>query len=390
METELANTITMYQAQIQYDKAAKELLGNKKILACILIYAVEEFKGMTIDEVVPLIEGDPIIGKTPLEPGLTNALQRVEDEIAITGSEEITGCDGATKGAMGFAVGNNEKGQKIVGLNTENAELNEGVIYFDVLFYVRMRDGLKQMIVNVEAQKDEPTGYDIINRAVFYVSRLISSQKERDFTEMHFNDMKPAYSIWICMNQEENSLEHIHLSSDKLLGNGNWKGNLDLINIVMIGLSKELPDKEEELKLHRLLGALFSQQLTAKQRLGIIEDEYIGTMEKKEKEVYSLMCNLSQGIKEEALAEGMALGEAKGMALGEAKGMALGRSEGIDLGRMYILISQVCKKIAKGKSVEVIAENLEEEPGTIQRIYETAKDFAPDYDVEQIYKALKE
>ena len=148
-----------------------------------------------------------------------------------------------------------------------------------------MRDGLKQMIVNVEAQKDEPTRYDIINRAVFYVSRLISSQKERDFTGMHFNDIKPSYSIWVCMNQEENSLEHIHLSSDKLLGNGNWKGNLDLINIVMIGLSKELPDKEEELKLHRLLGALFSQQLTAKQRLGIIEDEYIGTMEKEEKEL---------------------------------------------------------------------------------------------------------
>ena len=81
------------------------------------------------------------------------------------------------------------------------------------------------------------------------------------------------------------------------------------------------------------------------------------------------MCNLSQGIKEEA--------------------MALGEERGVALGRMYILISQVCKKIAKGKSVEVIAENLEEEPGTIQRIYETAKDFALDYDVEQIYNAMK-
>ena len=98
------------------------------------------------------------------------------------------------------------------------------------------------------------------------------------------------------------------------------------------------------------------------------------------------MCNLSQGIKEEALAEGIS----QGMALGEAKGIALGEERGVALGRMYILISQVCKKIAKGKSVEVIAENLEEEPDTIERICEVAKDFAPDYDVEQIYKALKE
>ena len=52
---------------------------------------------------------------------------------------------------------------------------------FDIVFYVRMKDGLSQIIINVEAQKDEPQRYGIINRAVFYVSRLISSQKERDF-----------------------------------------------------------------------------------------------------------------------------------------------------------------------------------------------------------------
>lgn len=44
-----------------------------------------------------------------------------------------------------------------------------------------MRDRLSQIIINVEAQKDEPNGYDILNRAIFYVSRMISSQKERDF-----------------------------------------------------------------------------------------------------------------------------------------------------------------------------------------------------------------
>lgn len=50
------------------------------------------------------------------------------------------------------------------------------MIRFDIIFYVRMRDGLSQIIINVEAQKDEPNGYDILNRAIFYVSRMISSQ----------------------------------------------------------------------------------------------------------------------------------------------------------------------------------------------------------------------
>ena len=40
-----------------------------------------------------------------------------------------------------------------------------------------MKDGLSQIIINVEAQKDESKGYEILNRAIFYVSRLISSQK---------------------------------------------------------------------------------------------------------------------------------------------------------------------------------------------------------------------
>ena len=33
-------------------------------------------------------------------------------------------------------------------------------------FDVRMKDGLSQIIMNVEAQKDEPDGYGILNRAI--------------------------------------------------------------------------------------------------------------------------------------------------------------------------------------------------------------------------------
>lgn len=338
LETELTDMTTISSAQIQYDEAAKKLLGNKKTLACILIYAVEEFRGMTIDEVVPFIEGEPIIGKTPVEPGWTNVRQTSPgqetesvvfvggpDSAVMRGVAEKSEDTVAGEGAASSAFQGKEEGRRITGMNTENSEWNEGIIYFDVLFYVWMRGGLKQMIVNVEAQKDNPTGYNIINRAVFYVSRLVSSQKEREFVGMHFDDIKPVYSIWICMNRQENSLEHIHLSSDRLLGNENWKGNLDLINIVMIGLSKDLPEKKEELRLHRLLGTMFSQHLTAGERVKIMEEEYMTSMEEEEREGVNIMCNLSQGIKEEALA----IGEAKGMAIGEAKGMALGEAKGM-------------------------------------------------------------
>ena len=85
--------------------------------------------------------------------------------------------------------------------------------------------------------KDEPTKYDILNRAIFYVSRLISSQKERDFENSSYDDIKRVYSIWVYMNMEKNTMSHIHLTKEDIVGSYDWKGKLDLLNIVMIGLA---------------------------------------------------------------------------------------------------------------------------------------------------------
>lgn len=202
-------------------------------------------------------------------------------------------------------------GQRITGLNTENQEHAEGLVRFDIVFYVRMKDGLSQIIINVEAQKDEPQRYGILNRAVFYVSRLISSQKERDFENTEYDDIKRVYSIWVCMNMEENSLSHIHLVKDDLVGYHDWRGKLDLFNIVMIGLAKKLPKQGEQYELHRLLGALFAEGLTAGERLNIIKEEYDIPIEQTIEQEVDVMCNLSQGIKEAGIAEGRVEGRAK-------------------------------------------------------------------------------
>ena len=133
-----------------------------------------------------------------------------------------------------------------------------------------MKDGLSQIIINVEAQKDEPTGYEILNRAIFYVSRLISSQKERDFENSSYDDIKRVYSIWVCMNMDESSMSHVHLTKEDLIGSYEWKGNLDLLNIIMLGLAKNLPEHDETYELHRLLGALLSKELTIEDRKSVV------------------------------------------------------------------------------------------------------------------------
>lgn len=279
MNTELKSAVMATDRDAQYDNSAKRLIAHKIILARILVKTVEEFKGMDPLEVAVLIEGLPYISAVPVEPGLTNAVHF-------------------------------QNGQRLVGFNTENQELNEGLVRFDIVFYVRMKDGLSQIIINVEAQKDEPGEYEILNRAVFYVSRLVSSQKERDFENSSYDDIKSVYSIWICMNMEENTMSHIHLTKEDLIGSYEWKGNLDLLNIIMIGLAKELLEHDEIYELHRLLGALLSRELTVDEKLDIIGNEYDIPLEENFRKDMSTMCNLSQGVKEEGIAIGRAEGEA--------------------------------------------------------------------------------
>lgn len=270
MNTEIANAVNAAGDKAQYDTRVKRLLAQKSILAHILVKTVDEFKRMKPEDVVKYIEGEPSISVVPVEPGLAN----MEKPDAA--------------------------GQRIVGLNTENAEINEGLVRFDIIFYVRMKNGLSQIIVNIEAQKDEPTEYKILNRAIFYVSRLISSQKERDFVNTNYDDIKQVFSIWICMNMDDNSLSHIHLTKDELLKPCNWKGNLDLLNIVLIGITNGIPEHDEKYEMHRLIGALLSSELKEQEKLDIIEHEYNIPTSQEFREDVRIMCNLSTGIEERA------------------------------------------------------------------------------------------
>ena len=62
--------------------------------------------------------------------------------------------------------------------------------------------------------------------------------------------------------------------------------------------------------------------------------------------------------------------------------MERGRKEG----RQKYLIECICKKLRKGKTIGLIAEDLEEEVSVIEKIYEIAKNFAPEYNVDEILK----
>ena len=95
------------------------------------------------------------------------------------------------------------------------------------------------------------------------------------------------------MNIEYNSLSHIHLVKDEMLSSYGWKGNIDLLNIVVVGITNNIPEHDEIYAMHRLIGALQSTELKEQEKLDIIEHEYNIPISNEFREDVRILCNLS-------------------------------------------------------------------------------------------------
>lgn len=313
----------------QYDKIAKKILSYKRVLANILIRTISYFKGKTVDEVSDLIENVEC-DRVPVDSGMTNKVG--ED--------------------------------RIVGMNTEDSEVNEGLIRYDIIFKVKLPDRVIKIIVNLEAQKTDPTKYNIMNRAIFYVSRLISSQKEREFIHSDYNSMLEVYSIWICMNKKQNSLIHYGLEKHTILGDEDWAGNINIPNIVMIGLSNEIPEKGSELELHRMLAAMFAESIESEVRCDILQEEYDLGIDSQFRKELNDMSSLSMGIFEQGMEKGVEKGFEQGMEQGIEKGAERKQCEMIlnsyEEGLPISLIAKITG-LSEEKVLQIIEENKDTE-----------------------------
>ncbi len=303
--------------QRRYDLKAKEILAHKAILAGILQYTVKDFEGMSLEEVATRIEGEIFIGEVPIREGSTNSVFHApQAEILDT---------------------------KIMGANTEQAAQNEGQIRFDILFYVRLNDGVSQIIINLEAQQKTDPGYHLLNRAIYYGCRLISSEGSRDFSNSQYNDLKRVYTIWVCMEIEQTVWTHCGLEAHNIVGDFVWPGKLDLLNIEMLGSPVKFQDIAEADALHRLIGSIFAEGLTTEERLSLLEQEHGIPATREVKEGLYEMCDLGEGI--------FKRGEAQGFERGEAQGFERGRNDTLD--------KIVRKMRAAGATDEAIADMLE-------------------------------
>ena len=88
--------------------------------------------------------------------------------------------------------------------------------------------------------------------------------------------------------------------------------------------------------------------------------------------------------------EGVAAGIEQGRTEGVTIGIERGREEGRLVGEEQLLFRQICTKLKKGKTPEVIAEELEEDVSRVEQICEKAKSFAPEYVWKKVYEQMKQ
>ena len=318
-KTHLAHGIEKTEKQSQYDDSVKALLGDKQVLARIAQHRIEEFRDYDIATIMECIEGEPEISKHKVYPGKTRM-------------------------------------DAITGMNTESKETNEGEVTFDIRFYMVTKEKERiKVMVNIEAQRKYYVGYHFEPRAVVYCARMISEQIDREFTTDDYDDLKKVYSIWIFFDAPEKDSDTITeytIGKKDIYGPPVAGGKYDYLSISFIRLSKgDMEDSKN--KLIHMLSTLFSEQLNAEQKKKILEQEHQMEMTRKLEGRIHTMCNVGAGLWERAEEQGLEQGLERG-----------------DKGR---LMKQVAKKLEKNKSVEQIADELEETVPVIQEIIEELK-----------------
>ncbi len=252
---------------------AKKLLSSKKILAWILKYCVEEFKDCSIADIRDrYIIGIPETASVPVLPDETNAAAMVNAD-------------------------------RISGERTEDTSVTEGKVTFDIRFRaITPHNDLVQLIINIEAQRSRHTSYPLLKRAMYYVSRLISSQYGVDFDKAQYGKIKKVYSIWLCMDapDDRGGITRYHMQEEPEYGNIlNEKEDYDLQQVVMVYVAHARADMEN--RLLNLLGELFLSEDSANMKKAALIDHYDIDLNDDEERLVSTMCNLSVGLYEKGM-----------------------------------------------------------------------------------------
>ena len=194
-------------------------------------------------------------------------------------------------------------------LNPIDDTVNGESIEYDVLITPRLPNSNEKigLYIDLEAQNDTSPGYDLLNRAMYYSSRILSRQKGEAFTKADYN-IKKVYSIWICTNPNKEMEDTINLytfNEINIIGNYTREKDYKYINIIMINLGEGY-DKNKINLLNALKIVFGKTNLEPRKQIEILKKDY--NINREEKEV-SHMSSLGEGLIYKGRLEGKAEGK---------------------------------------------------------------------------------
>ena len=234
------------------------------------------------------------------------------------------------------------------------------------------------LMFNVEMQRSGSKALQGI-RIAFYSSRLFSSQPIRG---VDFSKLKP---IWVLMIADFPFFDNPdqYFEDYSFVGSRNAKSLTEYIQLSIIEI-----DRAERLAKKP------TEQLTALERWVVIL-KYAGDPSKRAwiRKIMELDEGCRKAVErmeaipretvefmrqtDEMAHEMELMGQYfNGMKKGERKGRKEGRQEGLQQGILTNKIQLIRKKAAKGKTAEIIAEDLEEETALIQKILQLMQRYS--------------
>ena len=204
----------------------------------------------------------------------------------------------------------------VVGQPTESKVPGEGVLTYDIRFSALKRDTDAievRLNIDVELQKKENPGYDLVPRGVLYAGRMLSEQMGRNVTGADYNGLQKVYSIWICMSsalKRANTISRYSIKHEALHGDFKDKSRSDLLQIIMVRLPDETlkgTPQNRPTPLMELLTVTFSERMGLVDKIARIQQMGIHLTEEMEARMNN-MCNLSEGILEHGIQQGIEKG----------------------------------------------------------------------------------
>ncbi len=241
----MIESLLIKQYKDRYDECAKRIMANKYILAFLLKKLIVDFKTYDIEDIIPYLDNDIKI-----------------------------------------------------------SEVDEEMICYDLLFYVTSPITYQKMLINIEIQQGLNSHYKMCNRELYYTSRMVSSQKNREFIKQNYDHIIKIHSIWLLLFMDDYFIQIQKFQPIVLSGKTKLKSN-DISNIYEVGLGKGNIPKDEYYDLYYLLDLVFRSKLNSKEKIAILDDKYGILFNEEGRKDVNDMCNASLGLIRTSFEDGL-------------------------------------------------------------------------------------